>query len=103
MHVAAQRGNTAVLQELLGVTADWSLRNEDGNTPLHYCVRRSIPEEVLAVVVSRTGNVDVVNRGSETALFVAAWRDNAVAVRARSCAVVLLFFGVIGPGRWSCC
>ncbi len=81
LHSACQKGHAEVVKELLGAGASCSVRNEDMNTPLHYAVRRpEIPEELLAVVVGRS-DVNAANKGGETALFIAAWRDNVVAAQ----------------------
>lgn len=81
LHAACERPRCeGVVQELLGAGASCLARNDDGNTPLHYLVRHAgAAEHVLAVVAGRSA-VDAVNRAGETALFTAAWRDNATAV-----------------------
>ncbi len=68
-------------KELLGAGALCNSLNDDGNTALHYAVRKpAIGEEVLAVLVSRCSDVNVRNKTGETALFVACWRQNEMAV-----------------------
>ncbi len=79
LHAAYQRGDPETIKELLGAGASCCSLNDDGNTPLHYAVRKQLPEELLAVMTSRS-DVDVRNKTNETPLFIAAWRDNIVAV-----------------------
>ena len=82
LHAAcgAKHSDDAIRELLTVAPGAAAARNEDGNTPLHYLVRSSHSDALLLSDVVDVSEIDARNKGGETALLIAAWRDNPAAV-----------------------
>jgi ankyrin repeat protein len=77
LHLAAQRGNTAVISYLLGLGAHVDVRCRDsrGRTALHYAVE-SRRTETARIMVSRGADIRARDHRGRSILHHAVWRRN---------------------------
>jgi ankyrin repeat protein len=82
LHLAAQRGNIAVISYLVGLGAHVDVRCRDvrGRTALHYAVE-SRRTEAIKVMVSLGADIRANDYGGRSILHHAAWRRNLDAVK----------------------
>lgn len=82
LHLAAQRGNIAVISYLVGLGAHVDVRCRDarGRTALHYAVE-SRRTEAIKVMVSLGADIRANDYGGRSILHHAAWRRNLEAVK----------------------
>lgn len=73
--LAIQMGNAAMLKRLSDAGASATASDADGDTALHYAVRRGDLSIVRAMLVKN--RVDAVNKARETPIFIAARRNQA--------------------------
>lgn len=91
LHRAAQYGTTSLSQTLLEHGADVSLKDNEGNTPLHLFIRSMTPaverqdaleiRQFLQICLDHGADIDAQNNQGETPLHLAAEHGLAVALR----------------------
>jgi ankyrin repeat protein len=82
LHLAAQRGNTAVISYLVGLGAHVDVRCRDGRgrTALHYAVE-SKRTEAIKIMISQGADIRARDYSGRSILHHAAWRRNLEAVK----------------------
>jgi ankyrin repeat protein len=82
LHLAAQRGNTAVVSYLLGLGAhvDVRCRDERGRTALHYAVE-SRRTETIKIMIGQGADIRAKDYCGRSILHHAAWHRNLEAVK----------------------
>lgn len=80
LHLAAEAGSAACVQALLDAGADANARDEREYTPLHKAAEEAGPTAAAAVcraLLAKGADVDAVQCGAQTALYVAASKKKA--------------------------
>lgn len=83
LHLAAQRGNLAVLESILThLNLDINMKDKIGRTPLHYAIESSRAQETIEFLVSRGADTSAQDHRGQSALYIAAKRGKKPAIRA---------------------
>lgn len=75
-HAAASYGHAELIELLLGAGADVSIRDEDGDTPLHVCELPDIAE----LLILAGADINALNNSGESVLDKAAEEENELMI-----------------------